>query len=319
MKVMVPVAVTPTMLIETNAPASAEAEWAVGTAYAIGARVQVDGRRRYEALVATTGHAPATNPSKWLDIGASNPWAPFDGVVGSYAAGGEDYDDSEYNAEAEPTGLDAGLAYRIAPGQVWDTLVLLGLQGRMADVVVRDGEGATVFAQRTLLDGALPVSDWWHWLFSPIESLNTAVVTWADMSPVGADGEVYISVVAPDGGSARIGNILLGLAQWVGDVQYPAEVGDVDFSTVEEDAFGHIDLVPRAWSSRAELTLVLPEDDVAPVFRRMASLRATAAVWIADPDPRFSPAVIYGIRRRFSLSYATAGTAYLSLSLRGLV
>jgi len=102
-------------------------------------------------------------------------------------------------------------------------------------------------------------------------------------------------------------------------VEYPAEVGDVDFSAVVEDDFGGVSLVPRAWSARAELTLVLPEERVPSIFRLLTRLRAQAVVWIADPDPTFSPAVIYGFRRRFSVSYQTAGTSYITLSLRGLV
>jgi hypothetical protein len=101
MKVAVPIAITPAILSATNAPASAEAEWAAGTAYTVGQIVQVDGRRRYEALDATTGDAPATSPSKWLDLGASNPWRPFDGVVGSQASGGAAYSAETYNARSE--------------------------------------------------------------------------------------------------------------------------------------------------------------------------------------------------------------------------
>jgi hypothetical protein len=317
-KVMVPLTIASGQVVETNAPASADAAWSAGTSYTAGQTVQVDGLRRYEALSGSTNKPPATNPALWLDLGATNPWRPFDGVVGSQAAGAEDYDAAEYNAEAEPAGLDAGLAYTLAPGAAWDTLVLFGLRGRLVDVVVRDGDDAVVYASRSVLDGEIPDSTWWHWAFSPIERLSTVVL--ADTGGAfGADSTVAISVVAADGDEAKIGNILLGLGQWIGDALYPAEVGDVDFSAITEDDFGGVTLTPRAWSARADLTLVLPEERVPSVFRLLASLRASAVVWIPDPRPAFAPAVIYGFRRRFFVDYETAGTAYLTLSLRGLV
>lgn len=319
MKVYVPLAVTPAILVEHNAPVSPESEWASATAYSTGALVQRNGQRRYEALAASTNAPPESNPDKWLDLGATNPWRPFDGVVGSQAEGAEEFDEAVYNAVEEPAGLNTGLAYQIAPGRVWDTLVVLGLQGRILDVVVRDGDEAVLFARRFPLDGALPASNWWQYYFAPVERLSQVVVCWSCLGQMGADATLSLSVVAADGGTAKVGNVLIGQGQWIGDVVYGGEVGDVDFSRIEEDEFGAVELAPGDWSARADLTLVLPEDRVPPVFRLLGKLRATAAVWVADPAPAYSPAVVYGLRRRFAMSYQTAGTSFVNLSLRGLV
>lgn len=39
--------------------------------------------RKYEALAASSGVSPSTDPAKWLDLGPTNRWAMFDARVGA--------------------------------------------------------------------------------------------------------------------------------------------------------------------------------------------------------------------------------------------
>lgn len=84
MKLIRPTTLTDVMLTSSTAPENDHPVWASGTAYAVGARVILTAtHRRYEALVASTGVNPATDPTKWLDLGPTNRWAMFDDRVGT--------------------------------------------------------------------------------------------------------------------------------------------------------------------------------------------------------------------------------------------
>ena len=84
MKLIRPTTLTDAMLTSSTAPENDHPVWASGTAYALGAKVILTAtHRRYEALVASTGVNPASDPTKWLDLGPTNRWAMFDDRVGT--------------------------------------------------------------------------------------------------------------------------------------------------------------------------------------------------------------------------------------------
>lgn len=339
MDVYVPVVIGAGNNVWSNAPGSAYPVWSAGTSYSVGLQVQFE-MREYESLAdGNVGNIPSDSPDAWLDLGATNPWRAFDGVVGTQAEADEYFDpDLFYAAGRGPHGFvaddtdaltldgewlvvdsfsdevyDSGLAYRLTVGGPWDTMVLLGLDAAVVDVVVRTQLGVTVFEKRFKLDQAVTLG-----------SVNSVAVTSADLNGVGleqfdASYVLFLSIIPRDGATAKLGNLLLGLASNIGCTLYPAEVGGVDFSVVDEDQFGRVTLVPGNWVSRADLTLVLDEERVPQVFRILSDLRGTAAVWIASEEPRFSPLIIYGFRKRYPITYQTYGTSYVSLELRGLV
>jgi len=76
MKLIRPTALTDAMLTSSTAPENDYPVWAAATVYAVGARVILTStHRKYEALAASTGVNPATDPTKWLDLGPTNRWA----------------------------------------------------------------------------------------------------------------------------------------------------------------------------------------------------------------------------------------------------
>jgi len=342
MDVYVPLEIGPGNNVASNAPGSDYPTWASGATYATGDRVQVLGMREYESLVDdNTGNPPSESPESWLDLGATNPWRAFDDVVGTQAvadqsfnpdihyAGGWGYRaftddagdvitaDGEAVVEEYPLApiYDSGLAYRVSNGGggPWDTMVLLGLDACCVDVVVQTQLGVRKFEKRFELDTTRALG-----------STNSAAVTSADLDAVGLEhfdptDMLLLAIIPRDGETAKLGNLLIGLATNIGSTLYPAEVGGVDFSVVDEDQFGRVTLVPGNWVSRADLTLILEEERVPQVFRILSDLRGTAAVWIASEQARFSPLIIYGFRKRYPITYETYGTSYVSLELRGLV
>ncbi|WP_414903488.1 hypothetical protein ACMT1E_05335 [Sphingomonas flavalba] len=86
MKLIRPTTITDAMLTSSTIPENDHPAWATGTAYVTGNRVILTStHRRYEALTASTGVNPTSDPTKWLDLGPTNRWAMFDDRVGTAA------------------------------------------------------------------------------------------------------------------------------------------------------------------------------------------------------------------------------------------
>lgn len=84
MKLIRPTTLTDAMLNSSTAAENDYAVWSSSTAYAVGSRVILTStHRKYEALAASTGVNPASDPTKWLDLGPTNRWAMFDARVGT--------------------------------------------------------------------------------------------------------------------------------------------------------------------------------------------------------------------------------------------
>ena len=84
MKLIRPTALSDAMLTSSSATENDYAVWSSGTAYGVGARVILTStHRKYEALAASSGVNPSSDPAKWLDLGPTNRWAMFDARVGT--------------------------------------------------------------------------------------------------------------------------------------------------------------------------------------------------------------------------------------------
>lgn len=84
MKLIRPIEITDAMLSSSTVAENDHPAWNAGTAYVTGNRVILAStHRRYEALAASTGVNPASDPTKWLDLGPTNRWAMFDARVGT--------------------------------------------------------------------------------------------------------------------------------------------------------------------------------------------------------------------------------------------
>ena len=151
----------------------------------------------------------------WLYLGATNPFKPFDDIVGTRATGADSYSASAYNPSGESF-LSRGLAWRIEPGIEIDALVLLGLEGDFLDVRVMSAGGAELFGQRI-----------------DISSRARAAVFSIGL-PV--DGEIRISV-AKASGDASVGNILIGTAEEIGTLEREGlNISGVDYSIIVDNA-----------------------------------------------------------------------------------
>lgn len=301
MKFIRPIIITDAILTSSTAPETDYAAWNVGTAYTVGQRViRVSTHRCYECLVAHTGATPETNLTgttpKWLDIGPTNRWAPFDDKVGTQ------------------TVLASPLTIVLQPGQQCNALALLQIFGTSLTVSMTSvSGGGTVYNKTLSLLSKDLVTDWFQYFYSPINRVGDIVLT--DL-PMFYDGILTITITDPSL-PVKLGVCVIGLSSDIGEAQYGVKAGIIDYSKRDTDAFGNTYINKRKFSKRMSLTLWLPASQVDPVFNLLTDYRATPVVWIGA-DNRYQALIQYGFYKDFEVDIAYPTFSLCTLTIEGL-
>jgi hypothetical protein len=294
MRVIKPVAFDPaTHLVSSTAVESASA-WAAGTTYAKDAIVDY-GTYLYQSLVnSNTGNQPDTSPTQWGPLGPDNTHAMFDEQVST------------------ATTSTSPLTVVLNPGIV-NGVGLLGLVGQQVTVTVTDGAGGpTVYSQTISLDGT-EIYDWYQYFFEPRVQIEEIVLT--DVVPLST---ARLTVSITGSGTVQIGNLSFGTQYELGEAEYGAGLGIIDYSRKDTDEFGVTTFVRRGFSRRLSARLMLSTQQITRIHRVLSDLRATPAVWILADDDTYRPGVVYGFFRDFSIEIAYPTQSYCSLEIEGL-
>ena len=295
MRIIKPVDVTPAILTSSNVPEDDFTAWDAATAYAVGDKVMYN-HRNYEALVAHTGANPetdASDPPKWLDLGANNRWRMFDDKVGSL------------------TEQPGSIAVELQPGAVINSVALFNLLGRSLSVTLTDStEGVVYQRDLSLVDAG--VGDWYEWFFAPIGRQSDAVLT-----DLPAYGGASLSVTVENGTeTAACGHLVMGRQADIGVALYGTSVGITDYSRKETDAFGNALVVGRAFSKRAEFDVAVDTPRVSSVQRLLAAIRSRPVVWIGAQG--YESTVLFGYYRDFSISISGPSVSDATITVEGL-
>lgn len=309
MKILKPHVITDAMLTRTTVPEPDDGDgtaWSGKVAYAEGAVVYIPATHlRYRAVVAipapTTGTNPppsdtSVSPAKWIGLGATNRWRMFDNVVGTATVG------------VSP------LTVVLRPGST-SGVAVLELVGRSASVVMKDRPGGIeVYRRDVELDGTA-IESFFDWFFSDYVGLTDFVLT--DLPSQFGTCELTLEV-ENSGAAAEVGVYKPGLVVDIGETQYGASVGILDFSRKERDAFGNVGVTERAFSKRANFSVLTEKINFNRIFRTLASLRATPCIYIGTELPGYQPFLIYGFYKDFTIDVPYPTHNLCSIEVEGL-
>lgn len=296
MKLIRPTTLTDVMLTSSTAPENDHPVWASGTAYAVGARVILTAtHRRYEALVASTGVNPATDPTKWLDLGPTNRWAMFDDRVGT------------------ATTRTGSLQVVLAPGAT-DGVALIDTNAESATVTLTVS-GTTLYIKTQSFNvGGTAIDNWFSWFFEPVGRKSSLL--FLDV-PVYEAGVLTVTVARDNPADlVSCGALLLGRQFTIGETEHGADIGIIDYSRKETDQFGVTSVVERAFAKRMTARVVMPTSAIDDVARNLAALRASPVLWIGSES--FESLTVYGFYKEFSIDLAYPTVSYCSLTIEGL-
>lgn len=294
MRVIKPAAFDPATHLVSSTAVESAAAWASGTTYAKDAVVDYLTNYWISLVNSNTGNQPDTSPTQWALVGPDNTHAMFDEQIST------------------ATSSTSPLTVVLTPGAV-NAIALLGLVGEQVVVTVTDGSGGPVVYTRTVsLDGTL-IADWYQYFYEPYVQIAEVVLT--DLVPL-STAELTVSLTGT--GTIEIGNLSFGTQYQIGDAEYGAGLGIIDYSKKETDEFGVTTFVRRDFSKRLSARLMLDNGQINRISRLLSDLRATPAVWILADDSQYQAGTVYGFFRDFNVEIAYPVQSFVSLEIEGL-
>lgn len=306
MKVIKPSAFDPaTTVISTTAPEPTP-DWVSGTSYAKDAEVlhpfTVQGltvKYHWVSLVSSNTSEPGTDDTKWLRGDVCNKCAMFDTQVST--------------ASESTTSLVVTINAPYA-----NSVAFIGLVGSSLTVELTDNGASPPEYTRTIdLDGSL-VFDWYTYFFSPFVQLGEVVLT--DLPPY-LNAEITMTLTAGSGNPVAVGEMLWGTVYELGEVgmEQGASVGIIDYSRKDTDSdTGKTTFTRRAFSKRMSGQFLLDNGQLNAVQRILADIRAVPSVFIGSEAADYSPLVVYGFYRDFSIDIAYPTKSFCRIEVEGL-
>ena len=296
MKVIKPITVTPAMILASNA-VEAFAAWSAATTYAKDAKVDY-GEGYYISLVNNNLNNIPSAPGStfWAYVSPDNKHAMFDGQVST------------------ATTSTSPLIVTIAPGIV-NSLAMIDLVGSSVTITMTDGAGPTVYTKTIALDGSI-IFDWYTYFFEPFVQLAEVVLT--DLPPY-SSGRITMNLSRT--GNVAIGELLVGTVYELGEegMEQGATVGIIDYSLKETNKDTQITtFVRRAYSKRMSGQFLLNNGQLNAVQRILADIRAVPSVFIGSEAADYTPLIVYGFYRDFSIDIAYPTKSFCRIEVEGL-
>ena len=237
----------------------------------------------------------------WVEYSASNPWQPFYGSVG--------------NAAKSVTNIQ----YVITPGQPITGLALFKIVGADATVTLESAPGVPIgdpiSYSMTLSPGVI---DWFTYFFNEIDVIDSVVDF--DLPLAGIQNPIItIDIDAAEGDPVELGEIVLGEAVDIGFTQKDFSLGIVDYSTKNTDDYGNITILPRSFSQKANVRVLVLKENINYISRTLTIIRSQPIVWGLLDDVEFIDTVlIYGYLKDYNMAVPNPRWASLTLQIEGL-
>jgi len=298
MKVIKPTTVTPAMILSTNV-VEAYAAWSAVTSYSKDQKVDY-GEGYYNSLVnSNLNNIPdVVGSTFWEYIGPDNKHAMFDGQVST-----------------STTRATSPMTVTIAPDIV-NSLAMIDLVGSSVTITMTDaGASPPVYTKTIGLDGSI-VFDWFTYFFEPFVQLAEVVLT--DLPPYSSG---QITMTLSGGGAVSIGELLVGLVYELGEegMEQGASVGIIDYSRKDTDnETGMTTFTRRAYSKRMSGQFLLNNGQLNAVQRILADIRAVPSVFIGSEAADYTPLIVYGFYRDFSIDIAYPTKSFCRIEVEGL-
>ena len=297
-----PVDITDSVLSATDVPEADEAEFVLGTTYALDDVVMVTTSGVHSIFISlqnsNTGNQPEdddlVNPVFWARSSATNRWAMFSDQISDQTILAD-----EINVSLTPAALVNGISF-------------FNLSASTVQIVMDDPIEGVVYDETFDLVDDSGVNDWYAWYFEPIVRQTTLAVL--DLPPFSsADLDITIE---DTGNDAKCGLLAIGNQRRIGDSDYGTSIGIVDYSRKDRDTFGNPVITPRNFSRRADYTVTVDTNFVGAISDTLAAFRTTPLTWIGSVN--FPSTIIYGYYRDFNMVLSNPTKSLLSIDVEGL-
>lgn len=277
------------------------ANWSISTTYAIGEKVAYN-NKQYESLQnSNLGKQPDSFPLFWLDLGYDNRHASFDQ---STTTGG--------TALAEQT-------FIVKPTGKINSLALINIDASVVYISATDSITGDLVLARTYGLSGENVFNWYDYFFTDPLVRRTQIVLTDSNLELYQNLVITLRLTSGETVNNSVGSIVFGNTLVLGETQWGASVGIIDYSKKVTDEFGSTTFVERPFSKRLSTQLYFPNTELNKVQRALYDLRATPCVWIATEDPLYEEAlIVYGFYKDFSTTISYPLYSLCRLEIEGL-
>jgi len=234
-----------------------------------------------------------TTPAFWSEVSATNRWKAFDGKNGSQVS------------------QATLITFNLTPGVI-DSIALLNLDAVQIELTVTDPVEGEVFNETIDLLSTSGIIDAYTYFFNPIIQKTDHVEF--DLPPYGS--AAILIEIRYTGGTAKVGEIVVGWSREIGTTLYSPSAGIVDYSQKSADDQGNYSIVEGVYSKRYSCTLRVKNAIFDEVFRLLALYRATPLVWVAVEE--FTTFIAFGKYNDFSQELVDTINSLCNLEIEGL-
>ena len=287
MRILIPDVIT---LTSTNVAETDYAEWAVGTTYALADRVIVAAEHNiYESLSASnTGNTPSTSPDKWVLVGKTNAYKLLDNKVNTQTT-------SATQIVMEfPVGKATSLAF---------------FNVECNSLTVEVWDGATLVSTETKVGMTRSTTGWYSYFFG-----NPSFVPFFLFEHVYNPNATYKVIV--DGNLIKIGVMVKGTLESLGETQWGAELGFYDYSKTEADEWGEIYLAQGAYRDYFRGEIATQTGQLQVVRKILRDRRGKLSLFL--PTDAYDM-VIYGFAREPTLIWQNTQISIWSIDIEGVI
>lgn len=240
--------------------------------------------------------SPATKTDWWKEIGYSNRYAMFDRLRNTKSVG------------------TSPMNVIVVPGGRADTIALTGMVDIKTAVITETVGGIEMYS-RTIDLVRRRVSDAKDYCFEAWDTASSLVVT---NLPIYSNGVFSVTLTSTTG-VISLSSIDIGMAQYIGNVQYDAESDAPNFSKFErDDSGGLVTLIPKRSIRKTRQTLTVVKARVPKLLDLREALNAVPAIWFGlddGGDDFFEPLFISGIYTQWLISLSQPSHAICTLTL----
>lgn len=233
--------------------------------------------------------------TKWVRTGPTNRWAMFDSYNQTQTS----------NSETIEVTLDS--ADRVT------AVALLNIDAASFNLTMTDSVEGEIYNQTISLVDNSNVSDLYDYFFEPIIRRTDYVLTGL---PVHTEPQIDLTVTNT-GGTAKLGNFVMGAVRTLGATVYGAGFGLIDYSKKEFDAYGNATITERGYRKIGSFNVIVRNTDVNEIARLLALYRATPIVYIGTEE--FSESFYYGFYRDQRIVVEHPQDSRLTIEIEGLV
>jgi len=217
------------------------------------------------------GDTPYESNPKWLLWSISNRYAQIDLHAGTQTV---------WDSTTATTPSDNGLITAF-PSNGANIISMGRVLGSDIHITVKDA-GGSVVATRQKTSYPRPSSNNWFGYYFDVFSLNVEMESsFFDIPPV-QGGSIEVKVIMDSSGSAKVGYLVVGKRQWVGDTLFGVSTGIEDNSIWDTDDFGIITVKERDASESLDLDVQYPSIETNKIKIAVRNIVGKIVLFIGD-------------------------------------